>query len=156
MTEIGFIRNAHIDDLEQIITIEQECFKGDHAYSPQQLQYLLTKANSLTLVETKEKHIRGFIIVLLHKGAHVAGLETIDVDPVFQKQGIALRLLSAAEEELKQKNIQRIRLEVSTKNHSAINLYEKQGYKKTKVIKNYYQFDHDGSQDAFQMIKELL
>ena len=101
MIEVGIIRNAHIDDLEDIITIEQQCFKGDHAYSPQQLKYLLTKANSLALVETKENIIRGFVIILLRKETHIAGLETIDVTPFFQKQGIALRLLTAAEEELK-------------------------------------------------------
>ncbi|MCX6665685.1 MAG: N-acetyltransferase [Euryarchaeota archaeon] len=155
MVEVGVIRNAHVNDLEHIITIEQQCFKGDHAYSPQQLKYLLTKANSLTLVETKENNIRGFVIILLHKGTRIAGLETIDVTPLFQKQGIALKLLIAAEEELKQKNINTIRLEVSVTNYQAIHLYEKQGYTKTKILKNYYQYNHDGSKDAFRMIKKL-
>jgi len=155
MTETGIIRNAYIDDLEHIITIEQQCFKSDHAYSPQQLKYLITKANNLTLVETKENTIRGFIIILLRKGTHIAGLETIDVAPLFQKQGIALQLLTAAEEELKQKNINTIRLEVSVTNHQAIHLYQKQGYTKTKILKNYYQYTHDGSKDAFRMIKKL-
>ena len=155
MIEVGIIRNAHINDLEHIITIEQQCFKGDHAYSPQQLNYLIIKANSLTLVETKENIIRGFIIILLRKGTHTAGLETIDVAPLFQNQGIALRLLTVAEEELTQKNIKKIRLEVSVTNHQAIHLYQKQGYIKTKILKNYYQYNHDGSKDAFRMIKKL-
>ena len=40
-----------------------------------------------------------FIIILYRKGTRVAGIETINVDPAYRKQGVGLRLLNAAEED---------------------------------------------------------
>ena len=86
----------------------------------------------------------------------VAGIETINVDPMFRKKGIGLRLLSAAEELLKKKRIKRIRLEVAVTNLAAIGLYENAGFQKSMLLKKYYHFDHQGSRDAYRMIKELV
>jgi ribosomal-protein-alanine N-acetyltransferase len=85
----------------------------------------------------------------------VAGLETIDVDPTSQNQGIGLHLLKAAEQEMIHKGIKKIRLEVSATNHAAITLYKKEGFKIISRIKEYYLYKHDGSRDALKMIKEL-
>jgi len=99
--------------------------------------------------------LRGLIIVLYRRGTTVAGIETLNVDPMFQGKGIAKRLLIAAEEEMHPRGIKKIRLEVATTNHPALNLYEKMGYKKILFLKNYYQLEHNGTRHAFRMIKEL-
>ncbi|MDU3153939.1 MAG: GNAT family N-acetyltransferase, partial [Anaerococcus hydrogenalis] len=49
--------------------------------------------------------------------------------------------------------ISKIWLEVSTKNIPAINLYEKFGFEKIRLRKNYYSLTHE---DAFIMLKELI
>lgn len=155
MISPGIIRPALLDDLECIISLEHTCFPGKLAYSKPHLRYLLTKAHRTFLVETSENIIRGFIIILYRKGSRVAGLETIDIDPQYQRQGIAHRLLNAAEAEMKQNNISMIRLEVSPGNHAAISLYTKEGFTPAMLLKNYYLYDHQGSRDAVRMIKEL-
>jgi len=149
------IRTANPDDFERIVELENFCFPKEYAYSRRQLRYLLTKANSTVLVETAGSLIRGFIIILYRRGTTVAGVETINVDPTFQKRGIGQRLLSAAENHLRKRKIRKIRLEVSITNQAAIALYEHAGFKKIALLKNYYLYDHDDSRDAIKMIKEL-
>jgi [ribosomal protein S18]-alanine N-acetyltransferase len=156
MQETTHIRKASSNDFERIVDLENICFTSELAYTRRQLRYLLTKANSTVLVETTNTIVRGFIIILYRKGSRVAGIETINVDPAFRKQGVGMRLLSAAEECLQKKGIHKIRLEVSTTNNAAIMLYENAGFKKIALLKNYYLYEHDGSRDAFRMIKELL
>jgi ribosomal protein S18 acetylase RimI-like enzyme len=155
MQETIHIRIASPNDFERIIELENICFTSEQAYTRRQLNYLLTKANSLVLVETTNAVLRGFIIILYRKGNRVAGIETINVEPVYRKQGVGLRLLNAAEECLRKKGIHKIRLEVSTTNQAAIMLYENAGFKKIALLKNYYLYDHDDSRDAIRMIKEL-
>jgi ribosomal protein S18 acetylase RimI-like enzyme len=156
MQEITHIRKASLNDFERIADLEITCFTSELAYTRRQLRYLLTKANSTVLVETISTIVRGFIIILYRKGTRVAGIETINVDPVYRKQGVGLRLLNAAEECVRKKGIHKIRLEVSTTNRAAVMLYENAGFKKTALLKNYYLYNHDGSRDAFRMIKELV
>jgi ribosomal protein S18 acetylase RimI-like enzyme len=149
------IRIASADDFERIVALENLCFPKEFAYTRRQLRYLLMKANSTVLVETTETLIRGFIIILYRRGTTVAGIETINVDPIHRKKGIGLQLLSATEKLLRKKGIHKIRLEVSTTNHAAIKLYENAGFKKIALLKKYYYYDHKDSRDAIRMVKEL-
>jgi len=155
MQPTSCIRFATIDDFERIVELEHLCFPREHAYSRRQLRYLLTKANSTVLVETMDALMRGFLIMLYRRGTTVAGIETINVDPTYRKKGIGLRLLSAAEEHLRKKGIHKIRLEVAITNTAAIMLYEHAGFQQTMMLKKYYHFNHQGSRDAYRMIKVL-
>ena len=149
------IRIATPDDFERIVELEKLCFPKEHAYTRRQLYYLLIKANSTVLVETTGTLVRGFLIILYRRGTTVAGIETINVDPTHRKKGIGLRLLSVAEEHLRKKGIHKIRLEVSIANNAAIKLYEHTGFQKIMLLKKYYHYDHEGSRDAYRMVKEL-
>jgi ribosomal-protein-alanine N-acetyltransferase len=146
---------ASPNDLERIIAIEKICFPKELAYTRRQLRYLLMKANSTVLIEKNGTLLRGFIIILYRRGTKVAGIETINVDPEYRKKGIGHRLLTTAEERIRKKGFQKIRLEVSTTNHAAIALYKNAGFKKTALLKKYYSYDHEGSRDAIRMVKEL-
>ena len=155
MQYITRIRIATPDDFERIVELENLCFSKEQAYTRRQLHYLLIKANSTVLVETTGTFVRGFLIILYRRGTTVAGIETINIDPEHRKKGIGLRLLSTAEERLRKKGIRKIRLEVSIFNNAAIKLYEHAGFQKTILLKKYYYYNHEGSRDAYRMIKEL-
>jgi len=155
MQTTSHVRTATPVDFERIVELEQLCFPKNHAYSKRQLHYLLIKAHSTVLVETSDALIRGFIIILYRRGTRVAGIETLNVDPVFRKQGIGHRLLFATEAHLRNKGIRKIRLEVAITNHDAIQLYEHAGFQKATLLREYYSFYHEGSRDAYRMIKEL-
>lgn len=155
MHQPAYVRTATIKDFERIVELESLCFPKEHAYSRRQLRYLLMKANSMVLVEVENRLIRGFLIVLYRKGTTVAGLETINVDPLLRNKGIGMRLLTSAEQHLRKKGIRKIRLEVAITNQAAIKLYEHAGFQKTKLLRHYYYFDHESSRDAYRMVKEL-
>lgn len=151
----GVIRKITSGDLDRIIEMERKCFNKYVAYTPRQLKYLITMANSNCLAETIQETLRGFIIVLYKKGTVVAGIETLNVDPIFQGNGIGKKLIEAAEEAMYPNGVNKIRLEVSVGNVSAVKLYEISGFRKIKMLKNYYHYKQYGSYDAYRMIKEL-
>jgi ribosomal-protein-alanine acetyltransferase len=155
MLKTGRIRSAVLGDFERIVSIEKRCFPEKFAYNRRQLRYLLQNAHSTVLVETQNKVIRGFVIVLYRNKTCVAGIETINVDPAYRNQGIGHHLLSAAEDDIRKKGKKKIRLEVATTNQAAITLYKNAGFSTTAVLKNYYLYRHNGSRDAFRMTKTL-
>lgn len=75
--------------------------------------------------------------------------EIIDifVDENYRRIGIAQKLIN---EIFNDYNIENITLEVSCKNKSAISLYEKLGFKKVAIRKNYYK-----NSDGILMLKEV-
>ena len=66
-----------------------------------------------------------------YKGESFCVLHRFCVNPKFQNRGIAKSVLSQIEEELRQRNIKAIRLDVFTENPFALRLYEKAGFHKT-------------------------
>jgi [ribosomal protein S18]-alanine N-acetyltransferase len=151
----GVIRIFQPTDLDQIVELEIKCFGEKNAYAKGQLKYLILNAHSYCLVEEQENHIRGFIIVLFRKKSHIAGIETLNVDPAYRGLGIGKKLLLAAESEMKARLIKKVRLEVSAGNTFAIGLYEKVGFKKMEILKKYYHNISFETYDAYQMVKEL-
>ena len=69
----------------------------------------------------------------------------------YQKKGFAKLLLSYLITKAKEKKCKHITLEVASKNTIAIHLYEKMGFQKISIRKNYY---HDGD-DAIIMALSL-
>lgn len=155
MLDFGTIRQVNYSDLDKILEIERKCFDTNTAYTRRQLRYLITQANSRCFAEEKGGILRGFIIILYGQGTGVAGIETLNVDPAFNGLGIGKRLLIAAEEDIYFLGVRKIRLEVSMGNLVAINIYEKAGFIKTTILKNYYNFKHHGTCDVFRMVKQL-
>jgi len=151
----GVIRTATEKDIPEIVKLENKCFLETQAYSEYQIWYLVKKANSCCLVETYGDIVRGCIILLFRRGSKVAGVETVNVDPLFQNKGIGRQLIQAGEAEARKRLMNTIRLEVSIGNTHAIRMYQRSGYTITGLLQDYYQFDHSGSRDAYRMKKSL-
>jgi ribosomal protein S18 acetylase RimI-like enzyme len=153
--DLGVVRRVTIHDLDKIVEIERKCFEKDIAYTRDQLKYLITRAKSNCFAEATEDTLRGFIILVHRQGTDVAGIETLNVDPAFHGQGIGRKLLTVAEQNILQQGIKKIRLEVSMGNHPAIRLYEKSGFRIIEILKDFYNYEHRGTKDAYRMIKDL-
>jgi ribosomal protein S18 acetylase RimI-like enzyme len=151
----SIIRPASRSDLQTISEIEQKCFSKSSAYSKRHLAYLILHANSATFVESYEGVIRGFIIVTYRQRSLTSHVETIDVNPAYTKLGIGLRLLAAAEEDMRKRGKRWSQLEVSEGNKVALKLYRKTGYALKERIKQYYKYEHEGTRDAMRMVKAL-
>lgn len=70
--------------------------------------------------------------------AEEANLNTLAIDPLFQRKGAASTLLSVAFETLKEKGVQEVYLEVRASNRAAISLYEKIGFQQKGERKDFY------------------
>lgn len=149
------VEYANINELDAIFEIEKKCFPGKIAYSKPLLKFLILSSESTCLVEKQDGIIRGFIIIAYTPGSLTCGIETIDVDPAYKKKGIGLKLLQAAEIDMKQKGMRWAQLEVSEGNETALKVYEKAGYEFKERIEGYYEFEHNGTRNAIRMFKPL-
>ncbi len=94
-----------------------------------------------------ERGISSFRFKYCNKG-HIV---SIAVTPEHRRQKIGTNILRKSLEAIKQRGAKEIFLEVRVTNFPAIDLYEKEGFTKTKVIPGYYR---DG-ESAYVMAKEL-
>jgi len=96
-------------------------------------------------VETGLGHIKRRLMKLGH-------VVSIAVLPEYRRMGVGKALMEESLKRLKEfYNVEEVYLEVRVSNIPAINLYEKLGFKKIKVIKHYYL---DG-EDAYLMAKSI-
>jgi len=165
------------DDFEKIYEIDQACYEPRIAYSRSELrQYLRFPGADCVVAETHEhsagatressaeamrgksvKSVRenassalvGFCITA-HRGSW-GYIVTMDVLPAHRRHGIASRLLSEGERRMISSGVREIGLETATDNSAAIAFWQKHGYRKSGVRKNYY----PGGRDAYSMAKRL-
>lgn len=84
-----------------------------------------------------------------------AELLTLAVSPPEQRKGLGRACLRAFEEAASAKGANRVFLEVSEANASAINLYLSAGYTKTGQRRDYYTAPDGSTSDALMMSKNL-
>ena len=146
---------ANADEIDAIVEIEKKCFPRRVAYSKRQLEYLILNANSDCLIEKEDGVIRAFLIVTYRQRSLTCNIETVDVDPSFKNRGIGLKLLKAAEVEMKRRGMRWSQLEVSEGNEAALKVYKNAGYTFKERLEGYYKFEHNGTRNAIRMFKEL-
>ncbi|PHO09030.1 GNAT family N-acetyltransferase [Malaciobacter canalis] len=126
------IQIARKKDLNDIFIIEQNVFKDDiFSLSKACLNYHINK-NIVFKVIYENKTI-GYCLWLKRKSYY--RLYSFAILKEYQGKGFASKLLSFSIEKLKDKSHQ---LEVKQSNEKAILLYEKFGFKKYKILENYY------------------
>ena len=143
------IRQMHVDDLEEVLRIETQAFKSP--WSRQDFIYELTQnpfAHYLVLYEKEQ--LLGFI-GLWFLGNH-AQITNLAVDSAHLRKGHAQALIQYALSLCYVQNLLNVNLEVRISNHAAIALYEKMGFTKEAVRKNYYADTHE---DAYLMQRPL-
>jgi ribosomal-protein-alanine N-acetyltransferase len=137
-------------DLIEIYSLDQLCYEQGISYSLQTIFLFYYYFDHISYVVEVEDRLVGFIMTnMINKNK--AHLITLDVHPDFRRKGLGSRLLKMAEEEVKKKRVNNISLEVDIENYPAIKLYEKFGFSKTKILKNYYK----KCRDAYLMEKDL-
>ena len=76
---------------------------------------------------------------------------SVGVNPQARRRGIATRMMRAAEAIGRERGVSTIRLEVSTRNFAAIELYRRLGYRTDGVLYGYYSW----GEDAYSMGKSV-
>jgi L-phenylalanine/L-methionine N-acetyltransferase len=76
-------------------------------------------------------------IPLQHRNCHMAYLGGVAIDPSFSGSGFGSKMFADIIELGRKKSIKRIELSVATYNQKAIKLYEKHGFVKEGILRNY-------------------
>jgi ribosomal protein S18 acetylase RimI-like enzyme len=95
--------------------------------------------------------IVGYVLVIYHPGTRLARVYSLAVALSQRGSGIAKMLMVAGEQAASDAGRLYLRLEVSVDNTSAIGLYEKLGYQKFGIYRDYYE-DH---KDALRFQKRI-
>jgi ribosomal-protein-alanine N-acetyltransferase len=144
------IEAASIKNLDTFYRIELQCFK-EEAFAKQQIAYLLTDFNTISLEAKTDAEIAGFIIAQIeYEDREFGHIITLNIAPNYRKKGVATKLLSEVECFLRQRGVSECRLEVREDNHAAIKLYHKLGYQTVGKLERYY-----GKKHGFYLKKTL-
>lgn len=143
------IRLMNKNDLEVIVQLEEQLFssawsKDDYVYEIDQNPY------GYYCVLEENQHIIGYIgLWIIFEQIQIT---TIGVDKEYQGKGYADMLMQYVMDVAQKKQCQTMSLEVRVSNQVAVKLYQKYGFEKVSIRKNYYKDNHE---DAYLMIKEL-
>jgi ribosomal protein S18 acetylase RimI-like enzyme len=114
-------------------------------YNRHALNYYLSLPTSFGLAEFENVKLKGFIIVTLIS-KDIANIVTIDVEPKLRKQGIGSKLIALAKNVLHSWKVQKITLQVSVDNETAIRFYQEHEFKVIETLPMYYP-----TTDGYQM-----
>lgn len=143
------IRNYSIVNLEELVTIDQQCFNKYDSYDKKMFENILKENPNSFFILLVDKTVAGyFIIYRFRKGGYI---ESIAILPSFQGMGLGNYMMEYIITHFNQLKYKHITLEVRPTNWKAVRMYEKYGFKAVKTLKNYYK---DGA-DAILM-KKLL
>ncbi len=143
-------------DFTRLLEIDHACFPEGIAYPEEEMRSFLAMPGAITLVaEQEKKKLAGFVIADRFHSRRLSRamgrIITIDVLPEAQGTGIGDKMLTAAEEKLRESGCDYISLEVAVDNARALRFYKKHGYSVLKTLPRYYL----GSVDGLLMGKRL-
>jgi ribosomal-protein-alanine N-acetyltransferase len=124
------IRRFDVSDIESILDIQSKSFPKAPYDRGAVMAYSAMHSDSFLVYEESGK-ILGYAI--FEPGGHIL---SIAVDPDHRRKRVGIKLMKEVLENLKTAWI-----EVSISNLTAQRFYEKQGFKKKGIIKNYYETD---------------
>ena len=122
----------------------------DTAWSAEQIRDAMARDDTLYLVGIENGVLCAVASCVF--SAYEAMIENVAVLPEYRRHGAAFALLSAIEAEAVKRGLENISLEVASRNHGAVLLYEKAGFVKVGIRKGFYRKQND---DALVMIKEI-
>ena len=141
------IRKAEVRDIFYIAKLEKRVFKNSLG-EKFLLQELTDNPFSFYFVYEKEKVVVGYIGFRVYDDQ--AEMMNFLIDPDYQNEGLGSELLSFCLNELHQKQVKLISLEVRKSNKKAQYIYEKFGFKLSHIRKKYYE-----NEDGYVLVKEV-
>ncbi|PKK97574.1 MAG: ribosomal-protein-alanine N-acetyltransferase [Tenericutes bacterium HGW-Tenericutes-3] len=141
------IRKAIINDIDSLVKIEKMVFTESLGESFLYDEFLLNPFAHYFVYE-----LNGQIIGYIGYRAIDANAEMMNfcMDPNYQGQGFGSQLFEHSVQYLKELKVKSLLLEVRKSNKKAQAFYERYGFTKSHIRKNYYK-----TEDAYVLIKEV-
>lgn len=141
------IREMETEDLEQVMPIEKECFTVP--WTENGFFTFLIRQDALFLVAEEDGEILGYIGILTVP--EEGEITNVCVRPSARRRHVGTRLLEALLDRMAARGIAVIHLEVRESNTPAIALYEKFGFVRDGLRRNYYE---EPKEDALLMSRQ--
>ncbi|WP_271492173.1 ribosomal protein S18-alanine N-acetyltransferase [Enterococcus sp. 5H] len=139
------------EDLAEIVwQLSSAAYSHGSPWSKEQFQVDIEQDTSRYLVMLKNKQLLGFISY--HLVLDEAEFTHVVTHYEYQQQGLGSQLLDQVIQELSQKGVTKVFLEVRIANLGARHLYRKKGFKEINLRKNYY---HHPVEDGIVMCLEI-
>jgi ribosomal-protein-alanine acetyltransferase len=148
MIDSGTVRPASAADLAPVAALEDELF-GAEAWDEESLLDELERPGRTFVVHDDDGEVVGYAITMT--SGDIADLVRIGVHPHRHREGIAGRLLDRLLDAAREESVDRVLLEVSSRNNEALSFYAASGFTQIDVRPRYYK---DGS-DAIVMKRSL-
>jgi ribosomal protein S18 acetylase RimI-like enzyme len=132
------VRLARIEDLDALMKIETASFKSDLLSRRQMRYHLKNKRAKIWVCEVPGGLIAGYLLGFFHKN-RAARIYSVATDSAWQGRGFGKSLINIFIKEAKNQNIFSIVLEVRQDCPTAINLYEKLGFKIFHDLPSFYE-----------------
>ena len=129
------IRQMEEKDIDSLVIIEEECFSLP--WSKKAFQESYVKDYAYFFVAEIDKEIVGY--VGLYKMGNDGDITNIGISSLHRRKGIGYKLMSSVLDFAKRENMEHITLEVRESNIPAIALYEKLGFVKVGIRKDFYE-----------------
>ena len=144
-------------DLPRMVEIENACFPPKLAYTRDEIRRFMRAPNAQCMVAVNRETGRqgGFVIVSWRQRSQVGYVQTLDVAPEEQGNGLGRLLLETAERIMAERGLTRSILQVYLRNNGALMLYLKTGYTIRRARTRYYRNSFKGARDALELVKEL-
>ncbi len=142
------LRRAAASDLDALDQLETECFQ-ERKFRRDHLDWILRNPKALTLLADEGRQLAGAVMLLFE--GRVCRVLSVAVAPGSRRKGLGSAMMHAAEEEARARGCELVRLEVSTRNVAAIEMYRRLGYRTDGVLYGYYSW----GEDAYSMTKPL-
>ena len=140
-------------DIDAIAELEKRAFTVG-PYTKPMLKRIFEKQNSFNVVAEDEGRIAGYVIAIPLDETS-ADVESIAVDPDYQRTGLGSHLLTRIEGQMKGRGFEKSVLEVRDRNTEAISFYSKHNYIVISYMPRYYKENFRGTRGAFRMVKNL-
>ncbi|MCQ2511985.1 MAG: ribosomal protein S18-alanine N-acetyltransferase [Lachnospiraceae bacterium] len=136
------------DDIAKVSQMEKKYF--GQPWSEASIAHYMETGNNVFVVAKAGKDVIGYAAVMcvLDEG----NLVSIAVEADYREMGIASELLDIAYDMSQERGVTSINLEVRESNEAAIRLYEKEGFEKIGLRKNFYS---NPKEDAVLYLKQL-
>lgn len=128
------IRKMTWDDLEQVVAIENDNFSAP--WTETGFFTYLMREDALFLVAEEAEEILGYCGVIM--AVDEGDITNVSVKKTIQGKGVGTALLKELIRQTADKGVLTLFLEVRESNQPALALYEKQGFVRMGVRKNYY------------------
>jgi len=138
------IRPARADDMDALLTIEQQCFDvyyyAYYTMDRRDFEFYLEDPESLFLAAILDGRLVGYVLgpIETWHAPPAAHIDSIAVLPEFQHKGIGAQLLESFTESVRRQGCRIITLEVSPANEVGMAFFDQHGFRKVHRLRNYY------------------